>query len=297
MSRFLTFVPILLCLLTLATPAAAQEAWIIDSFNPGDASLAIFDFANPVPAQVGPIDIPLIRGMTGGGPGGDLYLVNGSEGLNPVPLLYRLDPIGLELEVIGAIDTPSFPAVRDLAVLPDGRILMSADVGPGAGLYTLDPATGSATLIAQMADPPVALAVLGGRVFAGARTSPGLADYALYELDPQTGALTLLFPVPNEVFGGVSFMAPGPDGNLLYATSSFSVGSPPGLLIDNTVIDPATGILETFRGSEAGPPRYQGLALVENRFPVAVPSLSGASLPIFLVLLLAAGLTTLRYRA
>ncbi|MEM6796817.1 MAG: hypothetical protein AAF725_22785 [Acidobacteriota bacterium] len=297
MFRCLFFATVFLPLSLLATPAAAQQAWIIDSME-NDTALSVFDFTDPVPARVATINIPFGNGMTGGGPNGDLYLIDRPLGTNTMAFLSRLDPIDLELEVIGPINTPNTPLVRDLAVLPDGRILMSAEVGTGAGLYTLDPATGAATLITQMADPPDALAVLNGRVYAGARIDPpNNLDFALFELDPQTGALTLLFTVPGDVFGGMSSMTSSPTENLLYVTSSFVVGSPPFLRIDNTVIDPASGVIETFSGGRANTRPLQGLALVENSVAVAVPSLSGASMPVFLALLLAAGLAVIRYRS
>ena len=117
---------------------------------------------------------------------------------------------------------------RDVAILPDGRILVTVgDAGGGCGLtrcgaiFTVDPVTGRRSILSDFGNPaqgPV-IPLLGGltvdrsgRIYVGAGDIQGLVFTGVERVDAATGQRTI---VESGGVGAIFTLAAQPDGTLL----------------------------------------------------------------------------------
>ncbi|MEM1180075.1 MAG: hypothetical protein AAGM22_17165 [Acidobacteriota bacterium] len=285
----------LFCLLVLcgALPSSGQLAWTL-RLEQDITNLAVLDLQTAETEPAAEVDLEVVNAMTRG-PSGDLYILGAALFGEIDSTLYRLDPVSFELEEIGPLGLPNPPFVKDIAALPDGRLLMSAEVGVPAGLYVIDPATADTTLVAETDEPILTLATLGDRVLAGYRNSDD--EYGLYAVDPGTAALTFLHPLPDNLFGFSNAMATGLDGRLYISGDFFPPVTPPILFRVTSTIDPSTGESEIFTSSSTADfSTYRGLTLIDASLAVAIPVGSPVGQMVLLTLLLISGLAAIRYR-
>jgi hypothetical protein len=157
-------------------------------------SLVRVDPATGLVTQVGPIstgrsmaDLTFSKGT--------LY---GIDVLNPN--LYRINPATGAAVQVGQSGISGFTLGGALAANPAGT-LFAAPVGASAGLYTLDPNTGVATLVANLTGAPIPDGSINamdfdssGSLFAANsnRGLPALVD--LVRINPATGQVTNIGP-------------------------------------------------------------------------------------------------------
>ncbi|MEM1180076.1 MAG: hypothetical protein AAGM22_17170 [Acidobacteriota bacterium] len=282
-----------LLLLITALPTGAQSAWTME-VGADVTHLARLELQTAEVEPVAAIDVRVVGAMTRG-PSGDLFLLGAATLGEPSSTLYRLDPVSFELEEIGPLDLPNTPFVRDMTALPDGRLLMSAQVGVPVGLYLIDPETAEASLVAETEGPILTLATLGNRVFATFRTLDD--EYGLYAVDPETAVLTFLHPLPGDLFGLTNAMAEGLDGRLYLSNEVLPPTLPPILYRVTSSIDPSTGAAELLTNSAfLITPSLRGLTLIDDNLAVAVPVGSPVGRVVLLTLLLVSGLAAIRHR-
>lgn len=284
-------VPLALAACLAALPVFGQEAWTMEHQLGDVLTLSLIDLAALQTTPVGEVDlfeaVAITRGV-----GDELWLV-GQQTSSSAETLYRLNASSLALEEIGELSlTGAF--VRDLAWLSDGRLMMSAAEGATDGLYEVDIATGSASLISEVDEPLLVLGAVDDQLFSILRTDP---DFGLFDIDPDDATPSFLFDIPADLLGFENSLNAGPDGRLyLLGAYSFPI-APPTLIHLSVRIDPISGALDLL-GEEltSDSSRYIGVVPVSSQAVIDVPGPGAAGQVTLWTLLLVAGLTTIRYR-
>ncbi|MEM8996532.1 MAG: hypothetical protein AAGF23_17225, partial [Acidobacteriota bacterium] len=143
---------LLLAALAFGAPGHAQKAWTLDFVLGGPVSLSLLDVQTAESEIIAPVQLVDVYAMARGVEG-DFWIIARATFTPSVVALHRLDSETFTLTEVGPLNLPSFVDIRGMTVLPDGRILMSADFEPSVppGLYDVDPATGQGTLIGNTA--------------------------------------------------------------------------------------------------------------------------------------------------
>lgn len=269
-----------------AAGAQAQTAYIIDS--DGTNHLWSLNLATGVATDIGLLNFSQIEGLATS-PGGVIYGVDDST-----ETLVTINTTTAVATAVGSGNGNLGVSVSDLGLTFDsaGNLWLSSE--GGGSFYSVNPATGVATLITSGQSPDLTgLAACGTTIFGLVDGEPpGLAG-----VDPATGIVTAIgqfttIDVPND--GG---LAMGSDGVLYGIADNNDVGPSPLFRIDPTTgsetlvanitdgVNPLSGI-ESF--TSASPPPSS------CSFVAAVPLFDAAGLGALAVLLAAIALWVLR---
>jgi hypothetical protein len=235
--------PLLLAFgITLLGPAsAAPSLWIADA----DAHLGRVDLNNGAVTVIGDMDVPMT----------DIAFDTQGRlfGVTIESALFRIDPGNAIATIVGELGVSG---INSLVFGADGRLFAAGD-----RLYTLNPATGQASVVGNGGTPYLSsgdLAFVNGALYL---SSGGADGDMLLRLNTGTGAATLVGPIGiGDVFGMATH-----NSTSLYAVSHTSV-------YNLNVVSAHASLLLDYGGHGLG--RAYGTAFSTEALPVsAVPEL------------------------
>jgi len=219
-----------------------------------------------------------IQGPTGGflfgiaiQPSGTILVIDLLAGTGGHGALFTVHPVTGSRTILSdfgnAIQGPTGVALSGIAIEPSGRILVTdvGNIGPGGSLFTVDPVTGSRTILSDFGNATQGpLGVYPSGIAIGASGTILVIDYnagtggkgALFTVHPVTGSRTILSDFGNATQGPTGLDAFGiaiePSGTILVIDAAAATGGKGALF----TVDPVTGsrtVLSDFGNASQGP--------------------------------------------